>query len=1414
MKEKLKDLTQPLSSETDSNLAGSETSELEDIDHVSSELGEKDSIKSFNEEEFYKEKTSFISQLLFCWTSPLFQLSKLKNINIQSLKKTKKNPYNSSINCKDLFSPYYNLIEYYTLPTSKTYHRLLFSILRVNIIDEIIVLSLSLSITLLGIYRVNIFRKLMGLFETSNGKDFYPASLYSISALLLFVRLSQIIIIHFNDFLCEKLCNKTRAQLTTFIYNKILITSLFIKRNFNRGRIINFLQSDIETVNFLFFYAPMTLVVPFQIAANMIFLFKLFGISFLWSFITFIALITIAWLIEYFYIKTKKKLLKNNDDRIKGTSSILQNIKVIKMFTYESLFYNTLKRKRENEMNNYKRIENIFVLTDFIHWLIPLFLSVVSVGVEAFTKDEISIENIIIAIEIYDNLAYPLYRIPIFIASLLNTLLSMKRLEDFLNEENIEETKGKLKQEEEASKLNRYVKYRDDDQYSIIIENTDFGIKGKTKEEDKILLNDINIKIKKGSIVGILGETGSGKTNLVYGILRHFNTIIDSNEDVDFFTSKNLNYINFNKKKEDNKDINNIINNNEDEKSIELSNSFSSDEQEKKIEKKDSELKTRSAQRMVINGSISYACQTPFVINDTIKNNIEFFNADNTTKFWKVIDVCQLSDDLKLFPANEYSEVSPGGANLSGGQKARICLARAVYNDADIYILDDPISSVDPIVFNKIYGALLLNYLKDKTRIVLQHDQNFIQHMEYIYYINEGKIVFSGTYNEFINTKWYKKMTNKEATHIEKILENSDTKLTVHKWKRLPTRKMSIEGGKISFIEKGKVVEEESTQKGGIKFVLYKKLLYTMGNKSYILPLFVFIFSLSWQGLQVLSNYWLTKWTWKVENKNFDEKNKNTKREVNHAILYYYIIYCLIGAFSLFFLFIKEFLLTRAILNISTLLHNDMIKQVIRAPINLFHDIVPLGRIINVLNFDLDRCKVIVKYYGNIVRGIASLIASGCICWYYNKYSLYFIPVLIGVCIYLVNYSIECTRDVNRVECVARTPILNNYNETLNGIVSIRAFNKEENFFNKLKKNIFEHYLISVYKNGVNDCFLLYLDLCSFCYLVFIVVYLDYDYSIASAVSLGVLLRQTISFCEQLCFFFKQIGFIQNEMVHFERCEQYCNIIQENYYPLIPNCPYLKNKRFTISNPQIEFQKYSATYRGLSDIVLKDINLIIYPKEKIGIVGRTGSGKSSLINALFRIFESQRGKIFISGEDITHIPLVQLRKEICIVPQEPFLFDGTLRSNMDPKGQYDDYDIKKALDKVHFNWKLLGDKKNKRLDFHVSENGSNFSLGEKQLICFARAILQKKKIVIFDEATSNCDKSAERQMIKCIQNDFKDSTVLIIAHKLVNIMNCDRVLVLDKGKIKEFDSPITLYQTPGSAFKELCDNEKKLFKHS
>ena len=287
----------------------------------------------------------------------------------------------------------------------------------------------------------------------------------------------------------------------------------------------------------------------------------------------------------------------------------------------------------------------------------------------------------------------------------------------------------------------------------------------------------------------------------------------------------------------------------------------------------------------------------------------------------------------------------------------------------------------------------------------------------------------------------------------------------------------------------------------------------------------------------------------------------------------------------------------------------------------------------------------------------------------------------------------KCTRYINRVECIARNPILNNYTETLNGIITIRAFDKEKYFFDKLRNNIYEHYLISLYKIGVIEWFMLWVDLICYLYLVFIVLYLNKDYSIYSAVSLGVLLKYSISFCDQLCAFIKQISNIQIDMVHFERCEQYCNVIQEKYFPNKP-------KYFNIISPVIEFKNYTASYRG-GEIILKKINIVINAKEKIGIVGRTGSGKSSLINAIFRIFESKEGQILISGIDISKISLVQLRKEICIVPQEPLLFDGTLRFNLDPKKKYDDYEIRQALDKVNCHWELGGKKRDKKLNICI-----------------------------------------------------------------------------------------------------------------
>ena len=605
------------------------------------------------------------------------------------------------------------------------------------------------------------------------------------------------------------------------------------------------------------------------------------------------------------------------------------------------------------------------------------------------------------------------------------------------------------------------------------------------------------------------------------------------------------------------------------------------------------------------------------------------------------------------------------------------------------------------------------------------------------------------------------------------------------------------------YLQKGKLINEKN-KKGIVeegKFYIYKNFFKKMGNNSYSYSIFILSFSMSWQIFQVMNNYWLTKWS------DADIKDANLLRHEN-SNLYFYLVYCMIGLLSLLFLFLREFLLTRSNILISKILHNKMLKGIMKAPVNTFHDVIPLGQIINILNNDLERCRQIVKFYGFITRGISQLIASLIICYFFNKYSIIFIPMLFIAGSILLQFYIKCGRDIKKVECVAVTPILSWYNETVNNIVSIRAFHKGPIFQAKFDNLVYHKYLISLYRSGLSNWYTLYLELCAFLYLVFIVIFSIIFRKNISPSAIGLLLKYSIGFCDQLLFFFDYLANIENEMIHFERCQNYTKLIHEKYKP--KNSPFiLNNKKFEINKPSIRFENYSARYRPNTDIILEKINLKIKANQRIGIVGRSGSGKSSLINAIYRIVEPVKGKIYIDNVDTSKIPLNQLRSEMCIVPQEPFLFDNTIRFNLDPENKYTNLELINVLNKVSFDFLKFG-KKN-ILDMNVGENGTNLSIGEKQLLCFARAILSKKKIVIFDEATANLDKQTEQVIYKCGKEYFNDCTVLIIAHKIMNVKHCDKIIVMDSGIVAEFDTPKNLYKNKNSIFRWLCDNDNIVF---
>lgn len=1282
---------------------------------------------------------SILSKIFFHWTLPLISLSNSQKLNFKSI--TKDNSINPSITFDEIKHSYLRLKHNYSNKN------LFITILRTYLKELLFVIFISLLLSILKIYQIRLLGNVIINFKqqkiSSNNGEILTNQyeLYYFSFLFLFVKFIQIVINYHNKNLSQILGSRVSSSLNALIYDKILISSQFTRNDINKGEMINFIQSDIETLNFLFFYGPQSLVVPCQVLMNMVMLFRIFGPTFIYSLLTLGILMTIAWIIQKMYIRNQRNVLKFKDYRIKETTFSLQAIKMIKFFTLEDVFLDKINSKRKNELNSIKKLQNIYVLSGFVFWSVPLILSVVAIGVHTLIQGSLPIENLIMAIEILDSISYPLYRVPVFVTHLLNTIVSMKRVESFLSIKSIDKN---LINNKENKKINENGR-----KYSIQISNADFGINSKNGTETCILHN-INLNVGDGDIIGVLGETGSGKTCLANALLRHFLMLNTGKEDC--FTE--------------------------------------------------------------INGKISFSSQIPFIINDTIRNNIVFYNTFNSERYHKVVSICQLNQDINTFPGKDFTEISSNGTNLSGGQKARINLARAVYNEADIYIFDDPFASVDSIIAKDIIEKVVLDYLKGKTRIIIKHDFANLDYLKGIVYMEKGTVKWSGTKDEFLNSEIYlkaKKTKRESSSLLEKLINDSMKASKKHPSvstgeetpKETNSPALSSDSESVIKVNKGKLMKEEEQPKGKVRIGLFFLFFKLMGKNSYKHVIIIIILSSLWQLCQIVCNFWLTNWS------TLKNKLKVSDSEEN---LYYFLVFCQIAAFCLFCQFLKEFLISRCLLNVYSILHSKIIRSVIGAPINLFHDVVPLGQIINRLSNDLDKCKFIIRQFTLILKAISILMGSIIICYNLNNYSLICVPVLFFIGFSLTSYYINCGRDLNRIESISKSPILNCYNETINGIVSIRAYDKTECFKEKYLQKIFDHYLVAVFKFGVNGWYSLYLNLLAFIYLAFVVIFACVCSSNFSPGVVGLLLKYSVSFTDQMLNVFEEMSNIEKAMVNFERCVSYTKITQENYESRITVEKQVeKKKKFKIITPSISFNKITMRYRPNTDFIYKDLTLKINPFEKIGVVGRSGSGKSSLSNALFRIVEPLQGDIEIGGVNISTIPLRELRKEICIVPQDPFLYEATLRENLDPYNKFTKEDIEKVLKEINFfDIEKKNGKNDVGIQMKLEENGNNFSMGEKQLICFARAMLQKKKIIIFDEATSNVDKDTEKIVMNLIDQKFThNATIILISHKLTNVMNCDRVIVMEKGVAIEFDKPQVLYNDTKSMFRKLCDNDKQ-----
>ena len=490
-------------------------------------------------------------------------------------------------------------------------------------------------------------------------------------------------------------------------------------------------------------------------------------------------------------------------------------------------------------------------------------------------------------------------------------------------------------------------------------------------------------------------------------------------------------------------------------------------------------------------------------------------------------------------------------------------------------------------------------------------------------------------------------------------------------------------------------------------------------------------------------------------------------------------------------------------------LHEKMIFSLIHAPINLFFDVVPIGQILNRLIHDLDLSQEIIWMFNKILKSLIGLFTSIYICFMENRESIYASPIIALLAYLLLKYFITAGRDLNRLNGISRSPVISLFSETILGITTIRTFKKENPSKKKFYEKLNDHFGVMLYKYGTDNWFCMSLDLISHFYLGFVLGGAIFNIDSFDAKTVGIMLDYSSDFSEELLEVFEQGTHVEKSLISLERCDAYTKIQSENY----EDEKIEKNKIYSLEDKswpnegKVIYENYSMKYRPNCDLALKNINININSGEKIGIVGRTGSGKSSLTLSLFRIVEAFKGKITIDGKNIAEIPLKKLRRAISIVPQEPFLLEGTLKTNLDPLNLYNEQEINEVLDKVKLYQMMENDNMGrnvlKGINTEIKEYGNNLSFGCRQLLCVARAILRKSKVIILDEATSSVDQKTEDIISTAVDTMFKDSTVITIAHRINTVKKCQRIIVMNAGEIVEVGKPDDLIKDNKSKFYSL-----------
>ncbi|XP_020285956.1 multidrug resistance-associated protein 1 isoform X1 [Pseudomyrmex gracilis] len=1187
------------------------------------------------------------------------------------------------------------------------------------------------------------------------GEEMWKGYFYSVLLLVTAIIQTLVLSQYFHRMFLVGL--RIRTALIAAIYRKALRMSNSARKESTLGEIVNLMSVDAQRFMDLTAYINMIWSAPLQIALALYFLWDILGPAVLSGLAVMIILIPVNGLIANKIKTLQIRQMKSKDERVKLMNEVLNGIKVLKLYAWEPSFEQQILKIRVKEIQVLKEAAYLNAGTSFIWSCAPFLVSLVSFTTYVLIDENNVLDSTtaFVSLSLFNILRFPLSMLPMMIGNIVQAYVSVKRINKFMNMEELDPNN---------------VQHDPSEAHALVIENGSFC--WDNEHIERPILRNINFHVEQGQLVAIVGTVGSGKSSLLSALLGE-------------------------------------------------------------MDKVNGRVNTK--------GSIAYVSQQPWIQNATLQDNVLFGKALNKSVYNRVIEACALSPDLKMLPAGDQTEIGEKGINLSGGQKQRVALARAVYNDSENYFLDDPLSAVDSHVGKHIFENVIgpNGLLKKKTRMLVTHGITYLPEVDNIIVLKEGEITEIGTYKQLLEKKGafadflvqhlqevgnlpVDEGSEADLREIKQQLESTigadelQQKLT-RAWSRISEsesgsmvdrkslngslkRQYSTESQQSanymhsnSMKEKEvpkannvgeKLIEVEKTETGSVKWQVYSHYLKSIG---WFLSISTIVMNAVFQSFSIGSSVWLSVWS--------DDKLTVVNSTVDTAKRDMYLgVYGALGLGQGITVLAGAIFLAKGTVIASRHIFQSTMQHVLRNPMSFF-DKTPIGRILSRLGKDID---VIDNILPQILRTwmncFFSVIATLVVISYSAPEFALVIPPIGAIYYFIQRFYVATSRQLKRLESVSRSPIYSHFGESVTGAQIIRAYGVQNQFIQESENRV-DFNQVCYYPSIIANRWLaVRLEMVGNLIIFFAALFAVLGRDTMSPGLVGLSVSYALQITQTLNWLVRMTSDVETNIVAVERIKEYGETTQEAPWK---NPEYTPPKEWPMHG-RVDFKDFKVRYREGLDLVLNGLTFSVLGGEKIGIVGRTGAGKSSLTLALFRIIEAAYGKILIDDVDISKLGLHDLRSRLTIIPQDPVLFSGTLRLNLDPFDSYSDEEVWRALEHAHL--KSFVKNLPNGLLHEVTEGGENLSVGQRQLICLARALLRKTKVLILDEATAAVDLETDDLIQTTIRQEFKDCTVLTIAHRLNTILDSDRVIVLDKGLIVEYNSPEALLHNPSSSF--------------